>query len=319
MFCRFFLTCSLIILLMACVPAASTLLPTVEHTPYTTMPSPSPLSKPSISSPTIELITPTVIKASPTPESIPDPTPTETPPPLLTLDLPRVQTETVVPQPSADSGAIQIFSPGPLSKVVSPVRVYGYAVAGYNNKGRLNLYGEDGRLLESELLQLNTPYNWAYFYLELPFNTHTVGELGRLTLSTQDEYGRDNAINSVHLLLLSEGQSIINPPGNLMERCVIELPLAGQRISGGVLTVSGKIRPYNNLPLTVELVTRDGNIIGVQLAAISPALNDVYVPFRVDIPYSIPGNAWALLVVRQNDDRIGGIMYLYSREIFLYP
>ena len=165
---------------------------------------------------------------------------------------------------------IQFLGPGPLSKIVSPVRVYGYAVPGYHNKGTLELYGEDGHLLASQLLQLNTPYKWANFYWEMSFDINSVGELGRLTLSTQDEYGRVNAVNSVHLLLLSEGSSIINQPGNLKERCVIEQPAAGQRLAGGVLTVVGKMRPYNNLPLTVELVGRDGSVIGTQTVPISP-------------------------------------------------
>jgi hypothetical protein len=199
------------------------------------------------------------------------------------------------------------------------VGVRGYAVPGHDKKGSLDLYGEDGRLLASQLLQLNTPYKWAIFYWEISFLPNSVGELGRLSLSTQDEYGRINAVNSVHLLLLSEGSSIITPPGNLQERCVIEKPAAGQRLSGGLLRVSGKMRPYNNLPLTVELVSRDGQVIGTGLVPISPAPDGGYVPFRADIPYRIPYSLWALLVVRQLDDRISGVMYLYSQEIFLNP
>ena len=226
---------------------------------------------------------------------------------------------TSVPQPSADSGAIQILSPGPLSKIVGPIKAYGYAVPGYKNKGSLDLYGEDGHLLASQLLQLNTPYKWSAFYWELSYDTNSVGELGRLSLSTQDEYGRITAVNSVHLLLLSEGQSIISPPDDLKERCVIEQPAAGQRLSGGVLNVAGKMRPYNNLPLTVELVARDGRVIGTQLVPISPAFDNSYVPFRVAIQYVISQGTWALLVVRQFDNRIGGTMYLYSQEILLNP
>jgi hypothetical protein len=214
---------------------------------------------------------------------------------------------------------IQFLGPGPLSKIVSPFKVYGYAIPGHNNLGSLDLYGEDGHLLASKLLQLYTPYKWASFSLGISFAINSIGEMGRLTLSTQDDYGRINAVNSVHLLLLAEGTSIINQPGDLRERCVIIQPVAGQRLSGGVLTVSGKMRPFNNLPLTLELVDRDGSIIGTQLVSISNTPNDDGVPFRVDIRYMISKPMWALLSVRQNDDRIGGLMYLYSQEIFLNP
>ena len=336
MFRRFFLICSLFVFLTACTPATSASLPTLMRFPDTATPSATARPNLSVSSPTPELASPTPEPASPTPElasptpkfaspTLPEisPTPesvfTETPLPLTTLDLTPTLTATAVPQPAADSGAIQILGPGPLSKIVSPVTVHGFAVPGYKNKGYLDLYGEDGRLLASELLQLNTPYKWAPFYWELAFKTTSVGELGRLTLSTQDEYGRVIAVYSVHLLLLTEGQSIVNLPGNLKERCVIEQPVAGQRLFGGILTIVGRMRPINNLPVTVELVARDGSIIGTQLVSISPASDDAYVPFRVDIPYSISDALWALLVVRQDDDRIGGVMYLFSQELLLNP
>jgi len=319
MFKRFFLTFTLLFILTACVPATSTQLPTMARIPDTPLPTALPTSTPTTISPTSELPSPTLPEASPTPDSISVSVPTETLLPLPTLNLLPTMATTAIPKPSADSGVIQFLSPGPLSKIVSPIKVYGYAIPGHDNQGSLDLYGEDGHLLASTLLQLYTPYKWAGFYLEMSFNINSLGELGRLTLSTKDDYGRVNAVNSVHVLLLAEGTSIINLPGDLKERCVIIQPVAGQRLSGGVLTVLGKMNPFNNLPLTLELVGRDGSVIGTQVVAISRTPNDDGVPFRVDIHYNISKAMWALLSVRQNDDRIGGLMYLYSQEIFLTP
>jgi hypothetical protein len=314
MFHRDLLACGLLISLMACVPATSTLLPTLVHIPDTATTLVSAYPDPTASLPTAIIISPSVTAVSPTPQ-MPS---TETPPPLPPLE-PATLAATSIPQPTADSAAIQMLSPGPLSKIVSPLIVNGYAVPGYDDKGHLELYGEDGRLLASQLLQLNTPHKWALFYLELTFHSGSVGELGRLSLSTLDKYGRITAVNSVHLLLLSEGSSIVNPPGNLQERCVIEKPVVGQRVSGGILSVSGKMQPFNNLPLTAELISRDGQIIGTGLVPISTAPDGGYQSFRVDIPYRIPNASWVLLVVRQFDDRISGIMYLFSQEILLNP
>jgi hypothetical protein len=317
---RLFLTSCLLIFLTACAPATVTpfLPPTLTFVPNTAVPSASPLLGPADSSPTPEIFPTALQETSSTPTLTIEPTIAETLQLLPTLKLPLTLTATEVPQPAIDSGAIQLFGPGPLSKVISPLAIYGYAIPGFDNKGRVDLYGEDGRLLASQILQLNTTYKWAYFNWALSFDVSTAGELGRLTMSTQDQYGRVNAIYSIHLLLLPEGSSIVNPPGNLRERCVIEQPVAGKRVSGGVLTIAGKMRPFNNLPLTVALVARDGSVVNSQLLAISP-LGDSYVPFRVDIPYSISSGTWELLVVSQFDDRIGGLMYLYSREIFLNP
>jgi hypothetical protein len=323
MFRRLSLTCGLFVFLTACVPATSTLLPTLVSIPATATSTATALSEPT-SSPTPEPVTPTLPEASPTPQIVPSDTPLpDTPLPLATdgsSPTPSLTpTLTPVPQPSPDSSAIQILSPGPLSKIISPVRVYGYAVPGHDNKGNMDLYGEDGRLIASQLIQLNTPYKWAFYFWDLQFHASAVGELGRLSISTQDEYGRVTAVNSVHIILLSVGSSIVTPPGNLQERCVIEQPVAGQRLYGGVLSIAGKMRPYNNLPLTFELVGRDRAVIGTNLIPISPALDDGYVPFRVDIHYNIPQSQWGLLVVRQSDERISGIMYLYSREVYLNP
>jgi hypothetical protein len=311
-FCLFFF-------LTACTPAASTQLPTLARLSETPILTVLPTFTPTTILPTVELASPTPADASPTPESTSEAIPTETLPPIPTLNLPPTLGVTPIPTPSADSGMIQFLGPGPLSKIVSPFKVYGYAVPGHNGLGTLDLYGEDGHLLASKLLQLYTPYKWASFSLGMSFDINTIGEMGRLTLTTQDDYGRVNAVNSVHLLLLAEGTSIINQPGDLRERCIIFQPVAGQRLSGGVLPVSGKMRPFNNLPLTLELVGRDGSIIGTQLVAISNNPTDDGVPFSVDIRYTISKPMWALLSVRQNDDQIGGLMYLYSQEIFLNP
>ena len=272
---------------------------------------------PKSNTPTPGILTSETTTASPIAS---EPTLVETEEPLSPVIPKTTAAATAIPQPSVNSGAIQIYGPGPLSKIVSPLKIYGYAIPGYRHKGRVDLYGEDGRLLASELLQLNTALKWAFFYWSLPFSVTSVGELGRLTMSTQDQYGRVTAVNSIHLLLLPEGASITNPPGDLdlMERCNIEQPITGQKISGGTLTIAGKMLPFNNLPLTIGLTGRDGSVLNSQLIPISPdGANPV--PFRVDIHYSLQKGTWELLTVSQFDDRIGGLMYLYSQEIFLNP
>jgi hypothetical protein len=309
-------------LLTACLPATVTLLPTLSVPADTAGPSATLPAGPAIGISTPDIVLPTS-ELLPVPPEQETQTlvslPTDTPPPVSTAGIQTTQAATAVPQPDADAGAIQLYSPGPLSKVVSPVTLYGYAIPGYENKGRVDLYGEDGRLLAGELLQLNTIYKWAYFYWDLPFEISAAGELGRLSLSTRDQYGLITAVYSVHLLLLPEGLSILNPSGNLDERCVLERPVAGKNISGGSLAVAGKFRPFNDLPLVVELTDGEGTVIASQLVSLEPSLDGGYVPFSSVLTYSVSNGTWALLVVRQPDERISGTMYLYSREIYLSP
>ncbi len=296
-------------LVVLATPSSGTTLPTATSTPTPEIVSPTPDAS---------RFTPTQPSPTPEPSSTPRMVLTDTPRPLPTLSLPTTDV-TDVPQPDADSAAIQILAPGPLSKVASPLRMRGYVIPGTSGKVRFELYGEDGRLLFRQIQILTTELKWAYFSVEVPFEVHAAGELGRLSVSTQDEYGRTTALYAVHVLLLAEGDDQVNPPGNLKERCVIEAPAPGGRGSGGNLKVSGGMRPLNNLPLVVELVARDGGVLSSRLISVVPAADDSYVPFTIDVPYTIPNAMYALLVVRQADDRIGGGMYLYSQEVLLNP
>jgi hypothetical protein len=327
----FFQTCLLLAFLTACAPASTTsfppqtpsLLPTSSIQPTLLSATFQPTALPTGSAtrpPTVEI-------GSPTPESITTLLGTFTLEPTITASLPSLPTSSIfptqeatsIPQPVAGSAAIQFDGPGPLSKFVSPVQLYGYAIPGYGSKGLASLYGEDGSLLDSEILQLNTANTWAYFYWTLDFQVQGAGELGRLTMSTQDAYGRLTAVYSVHLILLSEGFTVVNPPGDSKERCLIDKPAAGFRISAGILSVQGEMRAFNSLPLVIKLIDRAGNVLAAQPVAIAPAPNDSYVPFQVSLPYSIPRGTWARLSVEQPDDRIPGMMYLYSREVYLNP
>ncbi len=302
-------------LVTACSPAVTVLpTPTSTQSPlvpsWTTAPSATFTPEP----PTATLPLP-----SPEPSSTQTLTPSATPAtPLPTLFIPTASL-TNLPLPAAQSSAIQFYTPGPLSQVTSPVRFFGYAVPGYNSKGLIELYGEDGSVLDSEVLQLNTVYRWAFFNWSLSFQARGAGELGRLSLSTRDQYGRLTAVQSLHLLLFPDGNEIINPPGSLAERCLLIAPLPGKRLSGGIVPVEGEMQAYNSLPLTVELVGRDGSILASQLVAVPSGQVGKAFAFRVEIPYIVTRSTPVLLTVRQADDRIPGTLYLYTQEITLNP
>jgi len=267
-------------------------------------------------SPTPVVDTPT--PSLPTPTVEPTSTLTETPIPLPSLLAPTEE-GTVLPEPEPDSGAIQILTPGPLSKVVSPIKLRTYIVPGFNHKARIELYGEDGRLLVREIVILPSGLTWSSYYREIPFEVHSAGELGRLTISTDDQFGRTVASTSVHLLLLSSGDEQINPPGNLKERCVLDFPTVGTIARGGRLTVAGSMRPFNDLPIVLELITEEKTVLGTRLVSVPPAPDDSYVRFSTDIPYTVSGPTRVLLIIFQADDRIGGQMYLFSQALILNP
>lgn len=310
---RIFLGCLFLLLIAACTPETATI------------PAPaSTVGLPSITS---------TETATPASKSESSPLPSETEAPLATFEptftstsaipLPLLAFPTVtatdVPQPEAQTGAIQFYKPGPMSWVTSPVGFYGYAIPGFNDKGLIELYGEDGSVLNSEILQLSTAYKWAFFSWKLSFETRGAGELSRLSLSTRDQYGRLTALRALHLLLLPAGPEIINPAEELVERCILDAPIAGKRIAGGKVEVSGEMLAYNYLPLKLELIGIDGSILGSQAIAIPPGQAGKYFQFRIDILYSVRVSTAARLTISQADDSIPGTMYLYSQEITLNP
>jgi hypothetical protein len=308
----------LVVVLSACSQAPGVLAtapPQLRLPTLTTEPSQA-VSLEATDSPTPEIVPPTPSATIPTVE--PTATLTETTIPLPSLIAPTPD-ETALPLPTAGSDAIQILTPGPLSKVVSPIQLRIYVIPGYDHKATIELYGEDGRLLVREIVFLPYGATWSYYYLEIPFEVGAAGELGRLTISTEDQYGRTVASNSVHLLLMSDGNEEINPPGNLKERCALNFPTAGSVATGGRLTVAGSMRPFNALPTVLELITQDKAVISTRLVTVNPAPDDSYVPFSTDIPYSVSVATPALLVVTEQDDRISGQMYLFSQEVLLKP
>jgi len=131
-----------------------------------------------------------------------------------------------------------------------------------------------------------------------------------------DKEGRIQSLNSLRLLLLSSGVNEINPVGDPAEPVAMFRPLAKETVSGGVVNVKADIWPFNLQPITLELVNSAGKSIGLRLLsvnAINPQLFETTIPYKVTEPTSVR------LVIRQDDDRMPGVFYVYTQEILLNP
>ncbi len=78
-------------------------------------------------------------------------TPTITPTFTLTPSPTPTATSTPTQGPTAPLPSIRILSPGPLSKVISPIELKAYVQPGADNRYQIELLGEDGRLLYREV------------------------------------------------------------------------------------------------------------------------------------------------------------------------
>jgi hypothetical protein len=155
----------------------------------------------------------------PTETSTPSQPATQSPLPAVTEMM--QQTPIVLEQPTAaiptelvesfldqkfPAALLNIYNPGPYSKISSPINVSAYAYPGDQGKVTLQLLGEDGRLMADQLIQLTIPASgWVSFSAQIPFEINSGGESALLALTTLDGYGRRISVNSVPLILLQVG------------------------------------------------------------------------------------------------------------------
>jgi hypothetical protein len=237
-------------------------------------------------------------------------TPTFTPSPI-----PPTPTATNTPTlpPGVSLGAIQITSPGSMSKIISPLEVRMSVAAVKNTKVYTALYGEDGGLLGDQLQNISNASSGEYIFVKIPFEIRAAAEIGILQVTTRDATGVLMALNTVRVLLLSNGVSQINPPGNnIYERVALETPLAQSTTSGGILMVRGTYLPFNSQPLVLELVDVNGKSLNANRVLTFTSLNSQSI--NTTIPYKIDSSTQAYLVIHQQDDILKDLVYLTNQQ-----
>jgi len=230
-------------------------------------------------------------------------------------------TETPTPTPEIPNAEIEIRNLGPLSKVTSPLYLYAYLPTGAGGKVRVEIYGEDNRLLARQIRVISfVPVGArAVFTTDIDFEISAAAETARLKISIDDEYGRTVALNSVPLILLSIGEADIIPPLDVLAPIIIQEPRKKKLIQGGTVLVSGLARPESDQPLMVRLITKDGREVGMRLAGVNVPENSRYGTFTVEVPYQVDRLTEVLLIVTEGASAINDVTHLTSREILLSP
>ena len=299
------LIASLLGLVSACAPATVELVPTPFPPEYF---------------PTVVVLTGQAAMATNL-AGTPSVTPTKTLTPTLTItptDTPTpIPTDTPTPSPSAPIAQIRIQSPGPMSKVISPIALRVQVVSGGSELVQIDLQGEDGRLLARKLERVPTWPGGYYISLKIPFEVRAAAEVGLITISTKDNFGRLQAQLGMRVLLLSIGAEEITPEGDPSERAVFYSPPREDAVAqNGVLNVEGRILPFNDQPVILELIDPDDKAVGLRVLDFTGVDEQL---FSTTLPYKVSEPTPARLVLRQDDDRLDGYIYLYSQEITLIP
>lgn len=230
-------------------------------------------------------------------------------------------TASSTPTPQVPNAEIEIRNLGAYSRIVSPLHIYAYLKPGAGGKVRIELLGEDNRLLARQIRTLNfVPVGaWAVMSMDLEFEIAATAEEARLQISVDDEYKRIVALNSVPLILLSVGDADIIPPPDVLAPLVIQQPTKRTLIQGGKLQVTGLARTAGPNPLLVRLITTQGQELGMRLASVSPPVVGDYGQFSVEVPYQIENPTQVLLVVSEGDEAINDLIHLSSLEVMLSP
>jgi hypothetical protein len=256
-----------------------------------------------------------VIDAATMTARVPTATPTLTP----TFIPPTIgPTPSPTPGPPVPLAAIQIKAPGPMSKLVSPIQIQMLAVAGDSHQLEVDLFGEDGRMLGRTLTTVPGDSEGDPVSVKMPFEIQAAGEKGYIQVSTKDRHGRyPLALVTVPVLLLSNGESQVNPPGDtIYERvALVGLP-PDSKAAGGLLKVEGDMLPFSRQPMIMELITDDGRALCLRVLGVS-GMN--WQPFKTTLPFKVDEPASARIFVHEADDVLQGVVYVYSQPITLNP
>lgn len=248
--------------------------------------------------------------------------PTETPLPVLDTPIP-----TATPTLAAgftDYAQIRFLSPGPMSSLSSPFVVQAIVAAGESERIQVDLLGEDGRLLQRLSQKLTRNPLGIFQRFEITYEIRAVSEAGYIRISTKDDFGRLQALNTMPVLLYSVGGGQVNPTGNtIYERIAMDGFKEKLNFYAGEVSLQGRIWPFNDQPFVVELITNDGKPISTRILNMNGIDTQ---PFETTLPYSVSEVTPARLTFRQenpllaiSDPDLGKLVYVYTVEVILNP
>ncbi len=225
--------------------------------------------------------------------------------------------------PPADGGEpeeILILSPGPGSRLVSPVTVSGVADSTFEQTLVVRLVTADGdelalvpTIIQAELGQ------GGPFEAQVSFEVagETQGFIQVYSASARD--GGITHLSSVGVTLAESGLVDLRPAGTHRERIHIQSPLLAEAISGGMVRVEGVALPSFEGTLIIEVLDEDGDVIGsLPIIVDAPDIGQ-FGTFQADVPYTLAAAGPGRIVVRDPSPAFPGDVHLASVEVQLAP
>lgn len=254
--------------------------------------------------------------------------PTTSPIPTQT---PTLRAATALPTASptfaagfTDFAEIHFLSPGPMSSLVSPINLQTVLISGESEIVQVDLLGEDGRILQRIIERVKRNLAGNYRSFDIDFEIRAVSEKGYIRISSKDDHGRMQALNTMPVLLYSVGINQINPLGNMVyERVTFPGLKDGDEIYGGILNLKGRYWPVNDQPVFIELLLPDGEVISSRVLDFKGIDTET---FETTLPYKVTEPTLVRLSVHQDnldlvisDPDLKKYVYYYTMEVMLYP
>jgi hypothetical protein len=269
--------------------------------------------------------TPTPLPLLPTPTETPRASPTPapytdaTPPIVLDVPLPSATPPPATPKVGLPEERLSIYEPGPGSQALSPLRVAGFGGPSWQGRIRLRLIGEQGDVLADRTTFLQAlPDLAGRIYTELTFTFPWVAQSARLearTYSTRD--GQMDHLTTREVVLLTTGTALLYPATGGAEKIAIVSPRANGYVRGSPVTVRGGGWLDTPGPLVVEVLDRNGNVVGSSTAPLSSANPGEVGSFEVQVPYSLEQSQYGRIAVYEQAASPPGILHYSSVDVYL--
>jgi hypothetical protein len=294
------LAASSLFLLAACraLPAAPAAVDApaafVSPSPEPTAPSPAATPGPVVDG------TPSIVLEPP--EFVASPTPTR-----ISLNLPQER--------------LIIEAPGPGSQVVSPVRIAGWGGPSAQGRIFIRLIGEQGQVIARTATFILAPEGSSgQFVVTVPFTLSGVAEAGLVELSFNEfGSGKLEHISTRPVVFLSVGPARVHTNTTTAEKLSLFSPRRDQVQRDGVVNVSGAAWLDEDLPLLVEILDREDNVIAsTEVEVQSPVVGELGT-FQTQLAYTVPYGQYGRLAVTERGLHPPAVRHYTSVRVYLEP
>jgi len=233
-------------------------------------------------------------------------------------------TDTAVGLPTAagqrPEEAILILSPGPGSRLTSPIHLQGTSDPTFEQTLAVRLLADDGGQLASlsTTIQADAGQRGA-FEIDIPFSVSQPQQAFLQVFATSPRDGGVTHLASVGVQLASGGSPDVHPVQPHPEQIAIRQPQAGAIVSGGSLHVAGFGLAGFEQTLVIDVYDAEGNQLAEHPVIVNAPDLGQPGPFEADLSYTLAQPGPGRVVVRDVSPAFGGDTHLASVEVKLQP